>query len=156
MADVICRVNPPGHPPAPFIYLFMKSCLVLTFDSHARLMKLIGELTLMHGVVLDSPTYHAHHLTLSFKGALPEGYVAGNKYKFTVSEYGISDEAIAFFVDGPVPGCESGNPHVTLATSKFSKPVDSLSISEFFQMMPIELEGVFRYGESCFSLPLEK
>jgi hypothetical protein len=134
----------------------MKSCLVLTLSSRDRLVRVARELSLHHGAILENPTIHCHHLTLSFNGDLPEGYQVGQKYKLILTEYGISNKAIAFFVDGPVKGCESGNPHITFATSQGAKPIDSLNISEFYHMSAIEVEGVFRFGENCFSSPLEK
>ena len=123
----------------------MKSCLVLNQESVARLHKLAADLSL--------PELHrkvCHHLTLSFKGELPEGYVRGQEYKIVLSEYGISNKAVAFFAEA-VPGCESGNPHVTYSVSEKGKPSDSLDIVEFYQFTAVEVSGRFEFGDSCFS-----
>lgn len=128
----------------------MKSCLVLTAESQARILTVATQLSLIpnQGVKI-----HCHHLTLSFNGPAPTHYKVGDKVKFFLSEYGISDKAIAFFCDA-IPGCESGNPHITLLTFEGGKPVDSLEISEYFQFTGIEVEGIFHTGDDCFSLPL--
>jgi hypothetical protein len=81
---------------------------------------------------------------------MPAGYVRGQKYTIVLSEYGISNKAVAFFCEF-MPGCESGNPHITYSVSEKGKPSDSLDISEFYQFTGIQVSGRFEFGDNCFS-----
>lgn len=65
-----------------------------------------------------------------------KGYV-GEKFQIVINGVGISDKAMAFRVDKKSVICVNDIPHITIATFKGGKPVDSNEITNWKDIEPI-------------------
>ena len=99
-------------------------------------------------------TTYCHHMTIAFYTEMTQRTYAwcvshdAEKFKITAKEIGISDKAIAVKVD-TLCLSENSLKHVTLATNKDTngKPVDSNYITEWQDIIPLELEGTVTFYE---------
>lgn len=67
----------------------------------------------------------------------------GKTVKIQLVAVGISDKAMAFKVKLPIPCiCANDTPHVTIATFRGGKPVDSNNIIHWRNIKPIEIMSV--------------
>ena len=67
-----------------------------------------------------------------------KGYV-GEKFQIVINGVGISDKAMAFRVDGKSVVCVNDIPHITIATFRGGKPVDSNEITNWKDIEPITI-----------------
>lgn len=65
-----------------------------------------------------------------------KGYV-GEKFQIVINGVGISDKAMAFRVDEKSVVCVNDIPHITIATFRGGKPVDSNEITNWKDIKPI-------------------
>lgn len=65
-----------------------------------------------------------------------KGYV-GEKFQIVINGVGISDKAMAFRVDEKSVVCVNDIPHITIATFRGGKPVDSNEITNWKDIEPI-------------------
>lgn len=65
-----------------------------------------------------------------------KGYV-GEKFQIVINGVGISDKAMAFRVDEKSVVCVNDTPHITIATFRGGKPVDSNEITNWKDIEPI-------------------
>lgn len=65
-----------------------------------------------------------------------KGYV-GEKFQIVINGVGISDKAMAFRVDEKSVVCGNDIPHITIATFRGGKPVDSNDITNWKDIEPI-------------------
>ena len=65
-----------------------------------------------------------------------KGYV-GEKFQIVINGVGISDKAMAFRVDKKSVICVNDIPHITIATFRGGKPVDSNEITNWKDIEPI-------------------
>lgn len=65
-----------------------------------------------------------------------KGYV-GEKFQIVINGVGISDKAMAFRVDEKSVVCVNDIPHITIATFRGGKPVDSNGITNWKDIEPI-------------------
>lgn len=65
-----------------------------------------------------------------------KGYV-GEKFQIVINGVGISDKAMAFRVDKKSVVCVNDIPHITIATFRGGKPVDSNEITNWRDIEPI-------------------
>lgn len=65
-----------------------------------------------------------------------KGYV-GEKFQIVMNGIGISDKAMAFRVDEKSVVCVNDIPHITIATFRGGKPVDSNEITNWKDIEPI-------------------
>lgn len=65
-----------------------------------------------------------------------KGYV-GEKFQIVINGVGISDKAMAFRVDEKSVVCVNDIPHITIATFRGGKPVDSNEITNWKDIRPI-------------------
>lgn len=65
-----------------------------------------------------------------------KGYV-GEKFQIVINGVGISDKAMAFRVDEKSVVCANDIPHITIATFRGGKPVDSNEITNWKAFGPI-------------------
>lgn len=94
-----------------------------------------------------------HHLTICL-GELPEHmkrYWLDEEVELTVTEFGISDKAVAVKVEGLFnifkPSIEDGPvfQHITLAINPIdAKPADSNKIEDWQEVEPLKLRGVIK------------
>ena len=68
-----------------------------------------------------------------------KGYV-GEKFKIVINGVGISDKAMAFRVDEKSVVCVNDIPHITIATFRGGKPVDSNEITNWEAFGPIIID----------------
>lgn len=64
-----------------------------------------------------------------------KGYV-GEKFQIVINGVGISDKAMAFRVDEKSVVCVNDIPHITIATFRGGKPVDSNEITNWKDIEP--------------------
>lgn len=65
-----------------------------------------------------------------------KGYV-GKEFQIVINGVGISDKAMAFRIDKKSVVCVNDIPHITIATFKEGKPVDSNEITNWKNIEPI-------------------
>ena len=65
-----------------------------------------------------------------------KGYV-GEKFQIVINGVGISDKAMAFRVDEKSVVCVNDIPHITIATFRGGKPVDSNEITNWKDIEPV-------------------
>lgn len=65
-----------------------------------------------------------------------KGYM-GEKFQIVINGVGISDKAMAFRVDEKSVVCVNDIPHITIATFRGGKPVDSNEITNWKDIEPI-------------------
>lgn len=83
----------------------------------------------------------AHHMTISFGEGVPDKHDIGKEIELTVTEFGVSDMAIAVKVSG-YPS-KNSIPHITLAVNPDGgKPVMSNQITDWFYVDPLKIFGV--------------
>lgn len=83
----------------------------------------------------------AHHMTISFGEGVPNKHDLGKEVELTVTEFGVSDMAIAVKVSG-YPS-KNSIPHITLAVNPDGgKPVMSNQITDWFSVEPLKIFGV--------------
>lgn len=71
--------------------------------------------------------------------------VLGQIVNLTITEIGISRNAMAFKVTGKDLICVNDIPHITIATFDNGKPVDSNNIKSWFPLeKPIEIVGTLK------------
>lgn len=68
-----------------------------------------------------------------------KGYV-GEKFQIVINGVGISDKAMAFRVDEKSVICVNNIPHITIATFRGGKPVDSNEITNWKAFGPIIID----------------
>lgn len=114
------------------------SAVVLTEDSHAKLVNKYGDL------VPEGWKFFAHHMTISFGTGLPTEvkHQEGETVQLKVTQIGVTNRVIAFRVEGFHTNNEI--PHVTFAVNvtKGAKPVESNQIEEWVDIVPFNIEGV--------------
>lgn len=90
-----------------------------------------------------------HHMTLAFNNGTDEAksiydyykkYV-GIKTNLTVDGIGVSDDAIALRIKFTNP-IANKIPHITMATPKMGKPVNSNKITNWMDIEPFEISGL--------------
>lgn len=69
-----------------------------------------------------------------------KGYV-GEKFQIVINGVGISDKAMAFRVDEKSVVCVNDIPHITIATFREGKPVDSNEITNWEAFGPIVINA---------------
>lgn len=69
-----------------------------------------------------------------------KGYV-GEKFQIVINGVGISDKAMAFRVDEKSVVCVNDIPHITIATFREGKPVDSNEITNWKAFGPIVINA---------------
>lgn len=83
----------------------------------------------------------AHHMTIVFGEEVPNKHDLGKEVELTVTEFGVSDMAIAVKVIG-YPS-KNAIPHVTLAVNPDGgKPVMSNQITDWYTVEPLKIFGV--------------
>ena len=114
------------------------SAVVLTEDSHAKLVNKYGYLT------PEGWKIFAHHMTIVFGAGLPTEIKdrEGDTVELKVTHIGLNKRVIAFKVEGfPT---NNDIPHVTFAVNVTdgAKPVESNDIEEWVDVVPFNIEGV--------------
>ena len=96
----------------------------------------------------DDWKYFNHHMTIAFNNGSEECKKLYEYYKkyfgkvtnITIDGIGISDDAIAVRVRFGNP-IANKIPHITMATPKNGKPVNSIKITNWFDIEPYEIRG---------------
>tara|TARA_R110000796_G_scaffold218213_8_gene334176 strand:- start:855 stop:1235 length:381 start_codon:yes stop_codon:yes gene_type:complete len=114
------------------------SAVVLTEDSHAKLVNKYGHL------IPEGWKFFAHHMTIVFGKGLPNEVKQqeGDTVELKVTHIGLNKRVVAFKVDGFPSANEV--PHITFAVNvtEGAKPVESNDISEWVDIVPFNVEGV--------------
>lgn len=120
--------------------------LFLDSDTRDRLISVIKEIN--NSIIDDADKVYLDHCTLLHKSQIqdnPELYThleikIGEEIPIMITSIGMSDKAFAFKVLVPIFGMSANMiPHITIATYKGGKPVDSNDIPEWEPIKPIEV-----------------
>lgn len=125
--------------------------LFLSKDTRNMLLSLIRT-EISSSIIDDAEKIFLDHCTLLHKSQLhgnSELYSylesqVGEQITIKLTALGMSEKAFAFKVALPIFGiCANKTPHITIATYRGGKPVDSNSITEWETIIPIEIPVKF-------------